>query len=59
MQISQKAGQVIWYSHFLRIFHGWLIVIHTVSGFGIANKSEVDVFLELLTFLMIQWMLAI
>ena len=35
------------------------IVIHTASCFGIANKSEVDIFLELLTFSMIQWMLAI
>ena len=27
-----------------RIFHSWLIVIHTVIGFGIVNKAEVDVF---------------
>ena len=33
------------------------VVIHTVKGFGVVNKAEV--FLELLAFLMIQWMLAI
>ena len=32
-------------------------MIHTVKGFGIVNKAEVDIFLEL-SFLMIQWMLA-
>ena len=36
-----------------------IIVIHTVKGFGIVNKAERDVFLELSCFLMIQWMLAI
>ena len=35
------------------------IVIHTVKGFGIVNKAEIDVFLELSWFFMIQWMLAI
>ena len=34
------------------------IVIHTVKGFGIVNKAEVDVFLELSHFSMIQWMLS-
>ena len=34
------------------------IVIHTVTGFGIVKKAEIDVFLEL-AFLMIQWMLVI
>ena len=34
-------------------------MIHTVKGFGIVNKAEVDVFLELSCFLMIQWVLAI
>ena len=24
----------------------WLVVIHTVKGFGVVNKAEVDVFLE-------------
>ena len=40
-----------------RIFQ--FVVINTVKGFGVVNKAEVDVFLELLFFLMIQWMLAI
>ena len=34
-------------------------MIHTVKGLGIVNKAEIDVFLELSCFLMIQWMLAI
>ena len=40
-----------------RIFQ--CVVIHTVKGFGIVNKAEIDVFLELLAFSMIQWMLAV
>ena len=46
IQISQEAGQVIWYSHLFKNFPQ-LVVIHTVKGFGIINKTEVDVFLEL------------
>ena len=45
IQISQEAGQVIWYSLLFKNFPQF-IVIHTVSGFGIVNKAEVDVFLE-------------
>ena len=45
IQISQEAGQVVWYSHLLKNFPQ-LIVIHTVKGFGIINKAETDVFLE-------------
>ena len=48
IQISQEAGQVVWYSH-LQNFP-WFIVIHTVKGFGIVNKAEIDVFLELSCF---------
>ena len=44
IQISQEAGQVVWYSHLLKSFPQF-IVIHTVKGFGIVNKAEVDVFL--------------
>ena len=59
IQISQKAGQVVWYSHLLQNFPQFL-VIHTVKGFGIVNKAELHVFLELSCFFfMIQWMLAI
>ena len=49
IQISQEAGQVIWYSHLLQNFPQF-IVIHTVEGFGIVNKAEIDVFLELSCF---------
>ena len=45
MQVSQEAGQVIWYSHLFQNFPQF-IVIHTVKGFGIVNKSEIDVFLK-------------
>ena len=37
---------MVWYSHLLRNFPQF-IVIHTVKGFGIFDKEEVDVFLEL------------
>ena len=49
IQISQEAGQVVWYSHLLKNFPQF-IVIHTVKGFGIVNKVEIDVFLELSCF---------
>ena len=45
IQISQEAGQVVWYSHLFKIFPQF-IVIHTVKDFGIVNKAEVDIFLE-------------
>ena len=38
-----------WYSHLFKNFSQF-IVIHTVKGFGIVNKAEVDVFLELSCF---------
>ena len=46
IQISQEAGQVIWYSHLLKNFPEF-VVIHTVKDFGVVNKAEIDVFLEL------------
>ena len=49
IQISQEAGQVVWYSHLFQNFPQF-IVIHTVKGFGIVNKAERDVFLELSCF---------
>ena len=36
---------MVWYSHLFQNFPQF-IVIHTVKGFGIVNKAEVDVFLE-------------
>ena len=49
IQISQEAGQVVWYSHLFQNVPQF-IVIHTVKGFGIVNKAEIDVFLELSCF---------
>ena len=40
---------MVWYSHLLKNFPQF-IVIHTVRGFGIVNKAEIDVFLELSCF---------
>ena len=47
--ISQEAGQVVWYSHLFQNFPQF-IVTHTVKGFGVVNKAEVNVFLELSCF---------
>ena len=49
IQISQEVGDVVWYSHHLKNFPQFT-VIHTVKDFGIVNKTEVDVFLELSCF---------
>ena len=46
IQISQEADQAVWYSHLFQNFQQF-IVIHTVKGFGIVNKVEIYVFLEL------------
>ena len=40
---------MVWYSHLLKDFPQF-VVIHTVKGFGIVNKAEIDVFLELTCF---------
>ena len=40
---------MVWYSHLFQNFPQ-LIVIHAVKGFGIVNKAEIDVFLELSCF---------
>ena len=49
IQVSQEAGKVVWYYHLFKNFPQF-IVIHTVKGFGVVNKAEVDVFLELSCF---------
>ena len=49
IQISQEAGQVVWYSHLSQNFPQF-IVIHTVKVFSIVNQAEIDVFLELSCF---------
>ena len=48
--VSQEAGRVVWYSHRFQNFPQF-VVIHTVKCFGIVNKTEVDVFLELSCFI--------
>ena len=58
IQISQESDQVFWYSHLLKNFPQF-IVIHTVKGFGIVNKAEIDAFLELSCFFYDPAMLAI
>ena len=40
---------MVWYSHLFQNFPQF-VVIHTVKGFGVVNKAEVDVFLELSCF---------
>ena len=40
---------MVWYSHYLKNFPQF-VVVHKVKGFGIVNKTEVDVFLELSCF---------
>ena len=41
---------MVWYSHLFQNFPKFAVV-HTIKGFGIVNKAEVDVFLELFCFL--------
>ena len=41
---------MVWYSHLFKNFPEF-DVVHTVKSFGIVNKAEVDVFLELSCFL--------
>ena len=48
IQISQEAGQVVWYSHLFKNFLQF-VVIHTVKDFSLVNKA-VDVLLELSCF---------
>ena len=49
IQVSEAAGQVVWYSHLFQNFPQF-VVIHIAKGFGIVNKAEIDVFLELSCF---------
>ena len=45
IQISQEAGQVVWYSHLLKDFPQF-VVTHTVRGISAISEAEVDVFME-------------
>ena len=59
IQISQEAGEAVWYSHLSKNFPQF-VVIHTVKDFGVVNEAEVDVFSwNSLAFSMIQQMLAV
>ena len=49
IQISQEAGQVVWYFHLFQNFPQFT-VIHAVKAFGIVSETEIDVFLELSCF---------
>ena len=49
IQISQDAGKVVWFSHLFKNYPQFVLV-HRVKGFGIVNKAEIDVFLELSCF---------
>ena len=44
IQISQEAGQVVWYSRLLKNFPQF-VVIHRVKSFGVVNKAKVEYFL--------------
>ena len=41
---------MVWYSHLFQNFPQFIVMIYTVKGFGIVNKVEIDVFLELSCF---------
>ena len=47
IQISQEAGQVVWYSH---LFQNFPVYCDPHKAFGIVNKAEIDAFLELSCF---------
>ena len=46
IQLSQEAGQVVWYSHLFKNFPQF-VVVHTVKGFNVVSEAGVDVFLKL------------
>ena len=48
-EISEEAGQVVWYSNLFMNFPQF-VVLHIVKGFGIVTKAEADVFLKLCCF---------
>ena len=49
IQVSQQAGQVVWYVHLFQNFPQF-IMVDTVKGFGLVSKAEIDVFLKLCCF---------
>ena len=49
IEVSQEAGRVVWYSHLFQNFPHFTVIL-TVNGFGIVNKAEIDIFMELSCF---------
>ena len=49
IQISQEAGQVVWYSPLFKNFPQFFVIL-TVKGFSIVNEAELDVSLEFFCF---------
>ena len=45
IQISQEAGEMVWYSHLFKNFPQF-VLIHTVKSLSVINEEEVDVSLE-------------
>ena len=56
IQVSQEAGQGVWYSHPFQNFPHF-IVIHTVKSFGIVSKAEVGDFWNALAVTIIHWII--
>ena len=49
IQVSQEAGQVVWYFHLLKNFPQF-VVSHIIKDFSIVKEAEVDAFLEFSSF---------
>ena len=49
IQIFQKAGKRVWYSHLFKNFPQFAVT-NTVKGFSVVNEIEVDIFLKLTCF---------
>ena len=43
IQVSQKTGKMVWYSHLFRSF-SQSVMIHIVKGFSVLGKPEIDYF---------------
>ena len=50
IQISQEAGKMVWYSHLFKSFPQF-VMLHTIKGISIVDETDVDVLLELSSFL--------
>ena len=56
--VSRETSKMVWYSHLCQSFP-WFIMTHIVEGFGTVDETDVDVFLDLPSFLYDPTMLAI